>query len=62
MGDDPAASVVDADCRAWDVPNLYVCDGSVFVTSSACNPSLTIEALAPRTADHLVAAGKRREP
>ncbi|HEU5431686.1 MAG TPA: GMC family oxidoreductase, partial [Thermomicrobiales bacterium] len=61
MGDDPAASVVDADCRAWDVPNLYVCDGSVFVTSSACNPSLTIQAFATRTADRLVAAGKRRE-
>lgn len=59
MGDDPASSVVDANCRAWDVANLYVCDGSVFVTSSASNPSLTIQAIAARTADHLVAAGRR---
>jgi choline dehydrogenase-like flavoprotein len=61
MGDDPGTSVVNADCRTWDVPNLYVCDGSVFVTSSAVNPSLTIQALAARTADRLVASGKRRE-
>jgi choline dehydrogenase-like flavoprotein len=61
MGADPATSVVDANCRAWDVPNLYVCDGSVFVTSSASNPSLTIQAIAARTANHLVAAAKRGE-
>ncbi len=61
MGTDPATSVVDHTCRTWDVPNLYICDGSVFVTSSASNPSLTIQALAARTADLLVAAGKRGE-
>lgn len=53
MGDDPKTSVVDAWCRSHDVPNLFICDGSVFVTSSAANPSLTIEALAARTADYL---------
>lgn len=52
MGDDPATSVVDSWGRTWDVPNLFICDGSVFVTSSGVNPSLTIEALAARTADY----------
>jgi choline dehydrogenase-like flavoprotein len=50
MGDDPATSVVGADCRSHDVPNLWICDGSVFPTGGAVNPSLTIEALATRTA------------
>jgi choline dehydrogenase-like flavoprotein len=61
MGSDASSSVVDADCRSWDVPNLYICDGSVFVTSSAVNPSLTIQAIATRTADRLIAAGQRHE-
>jgi len=37
------------------VPNLFVCDGSVFVTSGAVNPSLTIQAIAARTARYIVA-------
>ena len=53
MGTDPGTSVVDADCRTHDVPNLFVCDGSVFTTSTAVNPSLTIEAVAARTADRI---------
>jgi choline dehydrogenase-like flavoprotein len=61
MGEDPAASVVDRNCRTWDVPGLYICDGSVFVTSGASNPSLTIQAIAARTADQLIAAGRRHE-
>ena len=32
MGFDRETSVVDADCRSWDVPNLWICDGSVFPT------------------------------
>ncbi len=51
MGDDPSASVVDKWCRSHDIPNLFVCDGSVFVTGGAVNPSLTIQAIATRTAD-----------
>lgn len=43
-------SVVDADCRSHDVRNLWICDGSVFPTSAAVNPSLTIQAIASRTA------------
>jgi choline dehydrogenase-like flavoprotein len=58
MGDTPEQSVVNRDCAAWDVPGLYICDGSVFVTSSAANPSLTIQAIAARTADQLI--GRRR--
>jgi len=57
MGDDPATSVVGPDCRSHDVPNLWTCDGSVFPTGGAVNPSLTIEALATRTA-RLALAGE----
>jgi choline dehydrogenase-like flavoprotein len=53
MGSDPRSSVVDAFCRTHDVPNLYVVDGSVFPSSSEKNPTLTIMALAARTADHI---------
>ncbi len=53
MGSDPRTSVVDAYCRTHDVPNLYVVDGSVFPSSSEKNPTLTIMALAARTADNI---------
>ncbi|RPI27777.1 MAG: GMC family oxidoreductase, partial [Chloroflexota bacterium] len=53
MGSDPTTSVVDGWCRSWEVPNLYICDGSVFVTSSGVNPSLTIQAIAARTAEYI---------
>jgi choline dehydrogenase-like flavoprotein len=53
MGSDPRSSVVDAFCKAHDVPNLYVVDGSVFPSASEKNPTLTIMALAARTADHI---------
>jgi choline dehydrogenase-like flavoprotein len=59
MGSDPKDSVVNADCRAHDVPNLYICDGSVFPTSTAVNPSLTIEAIAARTASRITAQMRR---
>jgi choline dehydrogenase-like flavoprotein len=55
MGRDARASVVNGDGRAHDVPNLFICDGSVFPTSGAVNPSLTIEAIAARTADRIEA-------
>jgi choline dehydrogenase-like flavoprotein len=54
MGTDPAASVVNQDCRTHDVPNLYIADGSVFVTGGAVNPTATIVALAHRVARHLL--------
>ncbi len=53
MGDNPRDSVVDRFCRAHDVPNLYVCDGASFVTNPDKNPTLTINALAWRAADHM---------
>ncbi len=54
MGDDPATSVVDRWGRAHDVDNLYVVDGSVFVTAGGVNPTNTIQSLALRFADRLV--------
>jgi choline dehydrogenase-like flavoprotein len=51
MGIDPKTSVVDAWHRTHDVPNLYIVDGSSFVTSAAVNPTSTIGALALRAAD-----------
>ncbi len=50
---DPGSSMVDSWCRTWDVANLYICDGSVFVTGSGVDPSLSIQAIARRTAGHL---------
>ena len=61
MGEDPATSVVNADCRSWDIPNLWVCDGSVFPTSGGVNPSLTIQALACRTGDRIAELAARGE-
>ncbi len=53
MGTSPESSVVDADHRIWEVPNLYVCDGSVCPTQGSANPALTIMALAARLAQRL---------
>lgn len=53
FGDDPKSSVLDVNCKAHDLDNLYVVDGSFFVSSSAMNPALTIIANALRVADHL---------
>ncbi len=51
MGTSPAESVLDPWGKSWDVPNLWVADNSVFPTSLAANPALTIMALSLRTAD-----------
>ncbi len=61
MGDDPKTSAVNADCRSWDIPNLWICDGSVFPTVGGVNPSLTIQAIACRTADRIKAMAQRGE-
>jgi choline dehydrogenase-like flavoprotein len=53
MGFTPQDSVVDANHRVWEVPNLFVVDGSVFPTEGAANPALVIMALADRCADLL---------
>jgi choline dehydrogenase-like flavoprotein len=54
FGTDPADSVLDPDCRAWQFDNLYVTDGSFMPTSGGANPTLTIQANALRVADHLL--------
>jgi choline dehydrogenase-like flavoprotein len=58
MGNDPKSSVVNAWNQAHDVKNLFIVDGSSFVTSGAVNPTATIVALALRTADGI---WKRRQ-
>jgi len=61
MGSDPKDSVVNADCRSWDMRNLWICDGSVFPTVGGVNPSLTIQAIACRTADRIRQLAARGE-
>jgi choline dehydrogenase-like flavoprotein len=58
MGNDPRTSVVDRFGRSHDIPNLFIADGSVFPTQGSANPGLTIQALAARTADYLIAQGE----
>ncbi len=53
MGTEAKNSVVNRDCHSHDIPNLFVCDGSIFPTSTAVNPSLTIQAVAARTAERI---------
>ncbi len=54
MGSDPATSVLDTNCKAHELDNLYVVDASFFPSAGAVNPSLTIIANAIRVADHLL--------
>lgn len=54
FGTDPTKSVLDVNCRAHDIDNLYVTDASFFPSIGAVNPTLTIIANALRVADHLV--------
>jgi len=61
MGADPRTSVLDPFSRAHDVANLFVVDGSPFVTLPEKNPTLTIMALAVRTARYIADASKRRD-
>jgi choline dehydrogenase-like flavoprotein len=53
MGNDPATSVVNEWGRCHDVRNLFIIDGSIFVTSGAVNPTSTIQALALYIADSI---------
>ena len=54
FGHDPKTSALDANCKAHEVDNLYVVDGSFFPSSAAVNPALTIMANALRVGDHLM--------
>lgn len=54
FGEDPATSALDVNCKAHELDNLYVVDGSFFPSSGAVNPALTIMANALRVGDHLI--------
>ena len=57
MGMDPTTSVTDSFGRTHDIPNLFICDGSILPTQGSANPGLTIQSLAARTADFLISNG-----
>jgi choline dehydrogenase-like flavoprotein len=59
MGFTPDDSITNGDGRTWDVPNLWICDGSLLPTGGGANPSLTIMALACRTGDRITALARR---
>jgi len=54
FGSDPGDSVLNTDCRAHEVDNLYVVDASIFPSIGAVNPALTVMANALRVGDHLL--------
>ena len=56
FGTDPKTSVLDTDCKVWDIDNLYVVDASFLPSSTGFNPSLTIVAQALRTGDAILKA------
>ena len=59
MGNDPDTSVLNSFCQSHDVPNLFVVDGSCFVTGGTANPSLTIHAIAVRASEYIVEEGNK---
>jgi choline dehydrogenase-like flavoprotein len=61
MGNDPKTSVVDRYHRSHDIPNLFVCDGSSLVTSGRGQPTMTIQALAFRAAEHIARFARKNE-
>jgi choline dehydrogenase-like flavoprotein len=54
FGKDPKSSVLDANCKAHELDNLYVVDTSFFCSAGAVNPTLTTVANALRVGDHLI--------
>jgi choline dehydrogenase-like flavoprotein len=54
FGSDPNTSALDVNCKAHDIDNFYVVDGSFFCSSGAVNPALTIMANALRVGEHLI--------
>lgn len=61
MGSDARRSVTDAWGNAWDVKNLFITDGAVFASNADKNPTLTIMALAWRSADRILDLMRRKE-
>jgi choline dehydrogenase-like flavoprotein len=60
MGSDPRTSVLNANCQAHDVPNLFITDGGSFVSQADKNPTWTILALSMRTSNYIAEQMKRR--
>ena len=58
FGPDPSQSVLDLNCKAHGIDNLYVTDASFFPSIGAVNPTLTIIANALRVGDHVIARFK----
>jgi choline dehydrogenase-like flavoprotein len=61
MGADRQKSVTNEWCQTWDVKNLFLTDGAVFASNADKNPTLTIMALAWRSADHIADMMRRKE-
>ena len=61
FGTDPTTSVLDLNCKAHEVDNLYIVDASFFPSIGAVNPTLTIIANALRVADQIVGLALRGE-
>jgi len=61
MGADPKKSVVDANCKVHDTPNVFVTDGAVFTTQGCYEPTLTIMAISARAGEHIAKACRKGE-
>jgi choline dehydrogenase-like flavoprotein len=61
MGNDRKKSVLNPFCQSHDVPNLFIADGSCFVSSGCQNPTLTMMAIAVRACDHLIDGFRRKD-
>ncbi len=61
MGTDANSAVVNPDGQSFEIPNLYICDNSVFPSALSVNPALTIMALSLRTADRFLSRVNRLE-
>jgi choline dehydrogenase-like flavoprotein len=61
MGANPTTSVTNRWGQTWDVKNLFIADGAVFASNADKNPTLTIMALAWRSADHILERMRRKE-
>ena len=61
MGADPKKSVVDANCKVHDAPNVFVTDGAVFTTQGCYEPTLTIMAISARAGEHIARAFRQGE-
>ena len=62
MGPHENDAVVDADGRSFEIPNLFICDNSVFPSALSVNPALTIMALSLRTADRFLDQARKGDP